>query len=61
METWNFMIQKIEREKYEKLCEINFGKWTISNFLQDKLPRKRTKIVKFAKIFLIKVFCETKF
>ena len=55
------MTQKNERETEEKLCEIKFCKWTISNFLQDKLSQKRTKIVKFAKIYPIKVFCETNF
>ena len=55
------MIQKIEREKLEKLCEIIFRKWTILNFLQDKILKKKTELAKFGKIYLIKVFCETKF
>ena len=45
----------------KKLCEINFRKWTIAKFLQEKLSQNRTKLVEFPKISPIKVFFETKF
>ena len=49
-------MREIRKPLREKLLQMNDFK-----FFADELSRKSTKLVKFVKIYLIKVFCETKF